>query len=285
MTPARRAREDARCQDVDVTTRGVQGTARRAADSGALEAVARFGYAVSGVLHILIGLIAVQIAVGTGGGSADQTGALSQVASQPFGEVLLWVGAVALLALGLWQLTEAVWGGAGTDRAKHKAKAAGKGIVYLALAYTTSSFARGGSSSSSGQSSDVTADLMGSGAGRLLVAALGLAVIGIGAYHVVKGAKKKFLQDLNTTGGGHVGGAVTRLGQLGYLAKGIALGVVGVLFVVAAARTDPSQATGLDGGLKPLGEQVGGPVILVVVGLGFVAYGLYSFARARYARM
>jgi len=268
-----------------VTTRGVQGTARRAADSGALEAVARFGYAVSGVLHILIGLIAVQIAVGTGGGSADQTGALSQVASQPFGEVLLWVGAVALLALGLWQLTEAVWGGAGTDRAKHKAKAAGKGIVYLALAYTTSSFARGGSSSSSGQSSDVTADLMGSGAGRLLVAAIGLAVIGIGAYHVVKGAKKKFLQDLNTTGGGHVGGAVTRLGQLGYLAKGIALGVVGVLFVVAAARTDPSQATGLDGGLKTLGEQVGGPVILVVVGLGFVAYGLYSFARARYARM
>jgi len=268
-----------------VTTPGVQGTARRAANSGALEAVARFGYAVSGVLHILIGLIAVQVAVGTGGGSADQSGALSQVASQPFGELLLWVGAIALLALAVWQLSEAALGGAGASRAKHKAKAAGKGIVYLALAYTTFSFARGGSSSSSGQSSDFTADLMGSSAGRLLVAAIGLAIIGIGVYHVVKGAKKKFLQDLRSTGGGTVGKTVTRLGQLGYIAKGVALGVVGLLFVLAAAQSDSSEATGLDGALKTLGEQPGGPVILVVVGLGFVAYGLYSFARARYARM
>ena len=268
-----------------VTTSGVEGTAQRAANSGALEAMARVGYFVSGVLHVLIGILAVQLATGSGGGSADQSGALSQVSSQPFGQALLWAGAVALLALALWQLSEAVWGGAGADRAKHRGKAAAKGVVYVALALTTFAFARGGSSSSSQQSTDLTASLMGSGPGRLLVAVIGLVIIAVGGYHVVKGAKKKFLQDLRTTGGGHVGRAVTRLGQLGYVAKGVALAVVGGLFVLAAAKTDPSQATGLDGALKTLGEQPGGQVILAVVGLGFVAYGVYSFARARYAKM
>jgi hypothetical protein len=257
-------------------------------DSEALEKVARIGYAVSGLLHIIIGLIAVQLVMGSGGGSADQSGALSQVAAQPFGRVALWLGVVALVALGLWQLSEALFGGKGGDgseRAQHVVKAAGKGVVYLALAFTTFSFADGGGSSSSQQSTDVTASLMQSTAGRLLVAVVGVGVLAVGGYHVVKGAKKKFLDDLRTAGGGSVGTTVTRLGQAGYIAKGVALAVVGVLFVVAAAQADPSEASGLDGALKTLGEQPGGQVILVVVGLGFMAYGLYSFARARYARM
>lgn len=250
--------------------------------------VARVGYAVSGLLHLLIGGIAVRLATGSGGQSADQTGALAQVAAQPFGRVVLWFGVVGFAALGLWQLGEAVWGGRGgdrTDRTKQVGKAAGKAVVYLALTVTTLSFARGGSSSSSEQSSDVTATLLQSGGGRVLVAVIGLVVVGVGIYHAVKGARKKFLADLAGNAGGDVGRAVVRLGQVGYLAKGVALVVVGLLFVVAAVQSDPSEATGLDGALTTLGEQPGGPVVLVLVGIGFVAYGLYSFARARYARM
>lgn len=271
-----------------MTTQGTAGKARQVANSRALEKVARAGYAISGVLHVLIGVIAVQLAVGSGGGSADQSGALSAVAAQPFGRALLWVGAAALLALGLWQLSEAFFSTAAGDRAKragHAIKAAGKGVVYAALAFTTASFAAGGGSSSSSQSTDVTATLMGSAAGRLGVGAVGLAVVGVGLYHLVKGAKKKFLEDLRTSGRGKAGTAVVRLGQLGYLAKGVALVVVGGLFVLAAAKSDASEASGLDGALKTLGEQPGGPAILTGVGVGFVAYGLYSFARARYARM
>lgn len=270
------------------TTGGAEGTARRVADSGALEKAARVGYAVSGLLHLLIGLIAVQLAVGSGGGSADQSGALSQVAAQPFGRAVLWLGVVGLLALSLWQLSEAAFGGTRgdrSDRTQQTVKATAKAVVYLALALTTFTFARGGGSSSAQQSTDFTATLMGSTAGRLLVAAIGLGVVAVGGYHLVKGAKKKFLDDLRTSGGGRAGTAVVRLGQVGYIAKGVALAVVGLLFVLAAARADPSQASGLDGALKTLGQQPGGPVILVAVGLGFVAYGLYSFARARYARM
>lgn len=272
-----------------VTTSGSLGAqARRAADSSALEMVARAGYAVSGLLHLLIGGIAVRLATGSGGQSADQSGALAQVAAQPFGRVVLWIGVVGFAALGLSQLGEAVWGGGGgdrTDRTKQVGKTGGKAVVYLALSGSTLSFARGASSSSSKQSSDVTATLLQSSGGRVLVTAIGLVVVGVGGYHMVKGARKKFLADLAGNAGGDVGRAVVRIGQVGYLAKGVALIVVGVLFVVAAVQSDPSQARGLDGALTTLGRQPGGPVVLVLVGIGFVGYGLYSFARARYARM
>lgn len=192
-----------------VTTSGSLGAqARRAADSSALEMVARAGYAVSGLLHLLIGGIAVRLATGSGGQSADQSGALAQVAAQPFGRVVLWIGVVGFAALGLSQLGEAVWGGGGgdrTDRTKQVGKTGGKAVVYLALSGSTLSFARGTSSSSSKQSSDVTATLLQSSGGRVLVTAIGLAVVGVGGYHMVKGVRKKFLADLAGNAGGDVG--------------------------------------------------------------------------------
>lgn len=262
--------------------------ARRAADSPWLERLARVGYAVNGLLHVLIGVIALQLATGGGSGeSADQSGALSQVAEQPLGRVVLWVGVAGFAGLALWQLAEAAVsrGADSGDEAKRRGISAGKAVVYLALAWTTLSFARGGSTSSGGASADVTATLMESGPGRVLVGLVGLGVVAVGAYQVHKGATKKFLQDLRGTGGGTVGTAVVRLGMVGYVARGSALVIVGVLFVLAAVRQQPGQATGLDGALRTLGEQPFGRVLLALVALGFIAYGLYSFARARYARL
>ncbi|HEU0103718.1 MAG TPA: DUF1206 domain-containing protein, partial [Mycobacteriales bacterium] len=219
------------------------------------------------------------------GETADQTGALGQIAEQPFGRVVLWVGVAGFVGLALWQLTEAAVSRGGEDDAKRRGISAGKAVVYVALAWTTLSFARGGSSSSGGTSADVTASLMESGPGRILVGLIGLAVIAVGAYQVHKGATKKFLEDLSGTGGGNVGTAVTRLGMVGYIARGSALALVGALFVVAAVRQQPGEATGLDGALRTLREQPYGAVLLAVVALGFVAFGLYSFARAKYAKL
>ena len=67
--------------------------------------------------------------------------------------------------------------------------------------------------------------------------------------------------------------------------KGVALAIVGVLFVTAAATANPSKATGLDGALHTLRDQPAGVALLVIVALGFIAYGIYSFARARYGRI
>lgn len=262
---------------------GAASTARRVAASGKLEALARVGFVASGLLHLLIGWIALHLAFGSGSGrSADQSGALAQLASQPFGEVLLWIGVAGFAALALWQLTESAWGRGSTA---DTVKAAAKGVIYLALAWTTFTYASGGSTSGSQKSTDITATVMGWPGGRLLVGLIGAVIVGFGVWHVVKGAKKKFLKDLSGGTVGHVGTAVVRLGQFGYVAKGVALGVVGILFLVAAWRADPARASGLDGSLRTLREQPFGTVLLCLVALGLIAYGLYSFARAKFARM
>jgi hypothetical protein len=113
---------------------------------------------------------------------------------------------------------------------------------------------------------------------------LGLAVGAIGVYFVTKGIRRKFLEDVSLPAGTH-GKTITGLGVLGYVAKGVAIAIVGVLFVVAAVTADPSEATGLDGALKTLAELPFGTVILLLVAFGLAAYGLYCFARARYARV
>lgn len=257
----------------------IRSAARRAGDHLVLENAARLGYAVSGLLHLLIGWLGVQLAWGTGGGSADQSGALQALASTSLGGTLLWVAVAGFLGLGLWQLTEVLVGG---SRASDRLKAAGKAAVYLVLAATSLTWARGaGGPSSSQQSVDFTASLMGQPAGRMLVVAVGLGIVGVGVYHLFKGWRRTFLRDLVD----RPGPLAERSGRFGYLAKGAALVLVGLLFAVAGVRGAPGQATGLDGALRALLQAPLGQVLLTVVAAGFAAYALYSFTRARHARV
>ena len=105
---------------------------------------------------------------------------------------------------------------------------------------------QGAGSSAEQQTEDFTAGLMGSPGGRLLVGLVGLVVLGIAGYHVYKGWTKKFLEDLRE----HPGDWAVTAGRIGYIAKGVALVIVGFFFLVAAWQADPDKAQGLDGALK-----------------------------------
>ena len=263
------------------TTSSPTNTARDLQRSTGFQRAARAGYAVSGVLHILIGWIALHLAItasSSEGGSADQEGALAQVGEAPWGAVALWFAVVALGALAAWQATEAVSGG---DGAGARVKAVAKSITYLAIGVLAWRVAQGGGSGSGSQ----TGELMTSGLGRVAVAVAGLVVVGVGGYHVYKGVSQKFTDDLQGGTEGALGRGVIAVGVAGYAAKGVALIIMGVLFVVGAVQADPEKASGLDVALRTLAELPFGKVLLAVVALGFVAYGLYSFARARFARM
>ncbi len=259
-------------------TDDVQGAARTAQDHAAVEWAARAGFAVNGVLHLLIGWIALQIAWFSTGKSADQSGALSALASNGFGKAVLWFGVVGFLGLAVWQVAEAI---GGASKVSDRVKAVAKCGVYLALAFSAFTFAKGGSSSSKQQSTDTTATLMSQPFGAVLVALVGLVVVAVGVYHVLKGWKRWFLQDLAS----HPGKSVDVLGRFGYIAKGIALIVLGGLFGLAALQNDPKEASGLDGALHTLLEAPFGKIVVSVVGLGLIAYGFYSFARARYTKV
>ncbi|MCI4658835.1 DUF1206 domain-containing protein [Cryobacterium zhongshanensis] len=259
--------------------------AQAAQHSGPLRVLARLGFAANGLLHLLIAGIAIAIALGAGRDSADQSGALGQIAASPGGLFVLWVIVVGMSALGLWLLLGAfLLKGSDPKRVwTHRLVEISKAVVYLALAGTAAVFAAGGSTSSSGSAQDASATLLATPGGVVLLLAGGLALLGIGVYFVQKGARKKFTEDLSVPGGS-AGTVVVALGVVGYIAKGIVLGVVAILIVVAALTADPSKSTGLDGALKALAAFPSGGLILGGIGVGLVMYGVYCFARAWRAR-
>ncbi|MGY2063106.1 DUF1206 domain-containing protein, partial [Nocardia gipuzkoensis] len=137
-------------------------TASSVAQNSVLERFARGGFVMTGIVHLIIGYIAIRLAVGGGGGTADQSGAMAEMAARPFGRIALWVGAVAFAALGIWRLAEAVFGSASkpdkdstAGEAFRRVKASALAVVYCAFALSAFGFAHGGGKSSSGRSTGI----------------------------------------------------------------------------------------------------------------------------------
>jgi hypothetical protein len=191
----------------------VKDAAREVGDHRAVETLARVGYGASGLLHLVMGYIALKVAWSGSGEKADQSGALALLAGNTAGRLLLWVLVVGFWGLALWQLTEAI---VGRGETSDRAKAAAKFVMYLTLGWAAFGFARGQGNSSSDQTQGFTAELMSHTGGQLLVGAIGLAVIGVGIYHVHKGWSQKFLRHLVE----HPGRWATIAGRVGYIAKG-----------------------------------------------------------------
>jgi hypothetical protein len=262
---------------------GARRAARKAANSRGLTGLARAGYAASGLVHLLIGYLAIMVAFHHAVES-DQSGALAQLAKLPGGAVTLWVTVVGLAALGLWHLMQAGLGigSAWKSRWVRSLMMFAKALAYLALAATALSFAQGHGTNTKNSTRQASGTILAMPGGPLLLGLIGLVAVGVGAYFIYKGARQKFRDDIRLPGG-RLRRPLLALGVGGYVAKGIAIVIVGVLFAVAAVKADTSNASGLDGALKSLAALPFGGALLVVVGAGLIGYGVYTFARARLA--
>jgi len=163
----------------------------------AMDAAARWGFAARGVIYLLIGLLALQIAFTGGGKQADRGGALAEIAEKPMGSVVLWALGVGLVGMSVWRLSEAVFGAAGPDgrKASKRLFSAGRFIFYGFMAYSVLAFAAGdknsGSGSSDQQSQDVTARAMDLPAGRWLVGIVGVAIAAAGLWIGARAVMRK----------------------------------------------------------------------------------------------
>ena len=268
------------------------GTAEQARDSDALENLARVGLIGYGVVHVLVAWLAVQLAwFGDAGESADQSGAMSTVADSAVGKPLLWLIAVGLIALAVWQAAEVLrwrsgWSASGKTRTKAIRKSGNaliKSAIYIALAVLAIRFATGGGTSSSQKQQETTAGVFAWPAGQWLVGAFGLVLIGSGVWHVRKGLNKQFLKQIDTSKASPSAlKLVTRLGQIGFPGKGVALAGVGALLIWAAVTFDPSKARGLDGAMHAILDLPFGRILLTLVAVGIAAFGAFLFVRARY---
>ena len=235
-----------------------------------------------GLLHLVIAWIALQLVFGKRA-EASPEGALSQLGRQPLGGVLLWIMAVGLFTLAVWQAVEATIGRdqPGRDgRTRRRFASAGRAVVYLALGVLAVGVATRAASGSGQGEETISAKLMSVPFGQVLVALIGAIVIGIGVAQVVKGVKQKFMEDLDLG----VPRSVRRLGTVGYCAKGTALGIVGGLFVWAAVTYDPDKAGGMDAALTTIRDQPFGSVLLAIMAAGLACFGIYCFFWAKMAR-
>lgn len=249
--------------------------------------LARSGFAANGVIHLVIGALAISLAFGDGGDRVvDQSGIFGVLAGTIVGRVLLWAAVSGFVALGVWQISRGVviegpsfgrtWG--------PRIRESFKGIAYLALGATALVFALGGSTSSSPTVRSLTGILLSSRLGVLLLVAIGLAFFGAGVGFVVIGIRRGFRKLLRMPRGpSRV--LVLVLGASGYIAKGIALMLVGLVSVAATLSGAPEETFGLDAGLRALAALPFGTVFLAIVGFGLFLYGVFLIVRARLARL
>ena len=265
---------------------GPKSAAQAAEGSTVFRIVARIGYVVLGILHIVIGVIVISFVMG-GGGEADQGGAMEQIASAPMGVLLLWLIVLGLVALAIWQIAEAFLERNPDTKKKwgYRLKYLGTAVAYLGIAFTALVYALGGQSDSSQSSQSFSAQLMSSRREASSCSSCsGSSSPGSESHSSSAGFTRAFKKHLDLPPDPAGKGIVT-FGVVGYVAKGIAIAVTGVLFVVAALTHDPEAAGGLDAAIRTLAGLPFGPIILWIVGVGLILYGLFCFARARYARM
>lgn len=259
-----------------------------------IERLARFGYAAKGAVYILIGILAFQAAFNWGGQVTGSKGAFYTIASQPFGNVLLFLVAIGLYGYVVWRFTQAFRDPEHNDQGLsawgRRASYFISGLIYGSLATFAMRivFSSPGSSGSGGGDStnQQTATLLSQPFGQWLVALVGVAIVAYGFYCFYKAYSTKFRRQLKLAEMSLKEEKwSTRIGRFGLTAKGVVLVIIGYFFIQAARASDPSQARTTEGALQAIQQQPYGAWLMGLVALGLIAYGIHLEVQARYRRI
>ena len=264
-----------------------RGGARRAANSPAVPALARAGLVARGIIYVLIGWVAILVAVGQSSREADQEGALQLLAGKPYGMVSLWLLGIGFVGYALWRFSEAAFGVTGEGNgAGPRLKSLLRGLVYAGLAYLTFQVISGAHSSEAAKQQDVTASVMHHAGGRWLVGIVGLIVVIAGVALIAQGIRRRFMRYLETSRmSPRARRIVEWLGVIGTVARGVVSVLVGVLVIDAAVTYSPSKAGGVDKALLTLRDQPFGEFLLLLVAVGLIIFGIYGLCEARWRRV
>ena len=270
------------------TATEVKQQGEQAARSRWARGVARWGLASRGALYALIGILALKVALIGSGRAPDRDQALRTIVDEPFGRVLLAAIAVGFAGFALWQFARALLGGnLERDEDEQWWKRLGYaayGLLYVGLFVSATLIVVGADEGGGPRKEDkATARVFELPAGRLLVAAVGLGFLVAAGFNAYRAVTRKFREKLKLIKMSPVEDrAYTVIGAVGFLARAVVFGLVGLFFLKAAYEYDPQEAVGLDGALAQVAHASYGPFLLGLTAAGLFAFGLYSFVEARY---
>ena len=255
-----------------------------------VERLARLGYIAKGVIYAVIGFLAFREAVGAGGRSTDPSGAIHSIGTQPFGGVMLALLAVGLACYALWKVVQGVKDPDGKGSDAHgivrRVAYVGSGALYGLLAYTTAAQSILGAEDTSEDAATASAMAFQPPLGPILVWLVGTIVVAVGLYQLYAAYEAKFRDDLRLQQMGETEERwIIYAGRIGTAARAIAIGVAGAFLLLAAYQSDPSKARGLGAALEIVQLQPLGPYMLGTIAIGFLVYGAFMFAIARYRRI
>lgn len=258
----------------------------RVPDEKKLKLLARFGYSARGIVYLIIGGFAVLAALGNGGGTKTTRGALTTILSQPFGDLLLGLVTVGLVGYAGWRALQGIFDtdhhGTGAKGLAIRAGLLTSAVTHLLLAFwAVSAIFRWGAGSEGSQ--DWTVLMMRQPFGQVLVAAIGVIIVGVGLAHIWKGVGEKFRRYLQWDD--ETARWACPVSKFGLIARGVVFGIIGGFLIIAALQTDPSEARGLGEALDTLRRQPFGRWLLGIVALGLAAFGIYSFIEGVYRRI
>jgi hypothetical protein len=243
--------------------------------------LARFGYAVKGMIYVLVGLLALRAAIGSRGSAAGAGETLNEIQSAPFGSIALAVVACGLLGYAMWRFVQA-WidpEHRGRD-AKGIAIRLGyaiSGVIHTGLAIEATRMFLGGLRNSGDSADHWTRELMAQPFGRWLVMLTGGVILAVGFQQCWRAWKQTFRRQLKE----HEMSETARMwairaGRLGYAARGVVYFIIGGCLLLAGWRANPDDAVGMKEGLETLLRQPYGPWLLGVVAIGLAGYGVFS---------
>ena len=260
--------------------------------SGWYAALARGGLVAKGASFAIVAVLAIGVAVGTGGQTTSREGALQALARHTWGEVVLALLAVGFGGYAVWRFVQAFAEDGDEDGEKGAAKKWGKragyvgrGLIYAGLTFTTVKIilGSGGQQTQSQKAHKTAATVFDWPGGRWLVGVAGLCIVGAGLWNLYRGLTKKFEEKWRT---GKMSQSERkwggRAGVAGHLARAVVFSLIGIFVTKAAIEYDPKDAIGLDGALQKLANASYGPYILGLTALGLLCYAVFCLVDARY---
>ena len=256
---------------------------------GALELLARAGFLVKGMVYVVVGALAIQVAANHGGRVTGTRGAFTMVLAQPFGRTLLLVAAIGLLGYAAWRLLQGLFD---PDRLGHdwrglaiRVSFVARAVVHAGLGLQAFRLYRGLSGSSGTSEREVATEAFDWPLGDWVVVLAGLGLVGFAVQQVYAAITCRLERDLNVAEMRREAGEwAVGLSRFGVAARAVVFALLGSGLVAAGWFRDPSEVGTTASSLRILAAQPGGlgRWLLGVTAAGFVAYGFYQILHARY---